>query len=403
MTKLARGIRFLSLCVVVFWTQAPSHAQTKVTWNTSFGALLTPAQSPLTTQDETWQAVLELSSIGTHASAMWEWRAGETGYTATAQLVPLLKLMGLKSVLQFDPTEVGQPSTPPGFAQSFADPAVRRQFVADALRLASLKPDYLNLAAEINLLYLFNPIECYNFSTLYRHAYRAVKLVSPTTKVGVSYHFDIFFTFNQASIIQLMGPQDFIGFTTYPSSLVYYGVYPSIDWIPADYYTRIRLIAPTQPIVFTEVGWPTGGHGNMQDEAAYLAALPRLMGGVKPEVISWALLHDVTYFTEATLDPGFLSKIYNIDPNTLLAELNTMGLLTWEGPPKPAYYVAKSIFGQQQFFASSLLLLRQLSSLSSSTTASSAPSGKGAAPAPSTAKPTLGSTQSRSRSASRRR
>ncbi|MGH8245083.1 MAG: hypothetical protein ACREUU_01475 [Gammaproteobacteria bacterium] len=78
---------------------------------------------------------------------------------------------GLKTFLQIAPTAVSRPAAPPGIApRSFSNPALRERFVDDVKRVAGLRPDYLNLGAEINLLYYSMPDEFEHFVS--RHANR---------------------------------------------------------------------------------------------------------------------------------------------------------------------------------------------------------------------------------------
>jgi hypothetical protein len=305
---------------------------------TPFGALLTPAHFPFSTEDEKTQAFLEIAAFGSHVSAQWEWRNGDSDYVEMVQIMPMIGLTGMKSFLQLNPTAAGQPGPPPGYTPTFADPVTRARFLYDAARLAALRPDYLNLGAEINLLYLWSPVEYSLFASLYQSAYALVKQISPNTQVGVSYHLDVFYIYGgpQLRLIDQIGPQDYVAFTTYPSWTVYNGIFPSIDAIPSSYYTRILQDVPDKPIVFSEVGWPSGGSGNLFDQADYIASLPRLMGDVKPIMITWGLLHDVIHFQISQLTPQQLLTLNSINPSILFDELDTMGLYSWDGPPKPA-------------------------------------------------------------------
>jgi hypothetical protein len=165
-----------------------------------------------------------------------------------------------------------------------------------------------------------------------------VKQISPATKVGVSHHLDLMFMFAQFGLIDLMGPQDYIGFTTYPAHLVYEGLFPSIAQFPAAYYTRARQLTQ-KPIVFTEVGWPSGGRGSPQDEADFISRLPELMADAHPDLIMWCREHDNPHLSLADLTPQDLAilSMFNVNPQQLLDELNTTGLRFWDGSPKPAW------------------------------------------------------------------
>jgi hypothetical protein len=266
--RLTTLVRLL-LASAAFFISAPSAAQVGIPAQRPFGALLSPSHNPNSSPDDMQQALTELKNVGGHVSLIWEWRRTDSEYESMRVLLPLVRAAGLKVFLQLNPTVYGQPSPPEGFAQSFGDPLTRARFISDARRLAALQPDYLNLGGEINLTAALNPNEMMNYASLFRSAYVEVKRVAPGTWVGVSHHLDLFFLYEQKTLIDLLGPQDYIGFTTYPAWTVYKNIFQSIDTIPTLYYSRIRTVVPGKPIIFSEVSWPSGGAGNAADQACY--------------------------------------------------------------------------------------------------------------------------------------
>jgi hypothetical protein len=313
----------------------PCHAQT------SFGVNFTPAHIPDSTDSDSVQALAESAAIGNHISYIWEWGGDEEkGFSDASQITKAARLLNLKVFLQITPTGLGAPSVPPDLVPAgFGDPAVRQRFIEDAKRLAGLEPEYLVLATEINLLYHLNRPEFDQFRTLYQEAYRAVKDVSPATKIGVSYHMDMFFGFAQEGLLSLMTPRDFVAFTAYPAWLVYKGMYKTVADIPVSWFGKIRIFI-SGPVIFSEIAWPTGGFGNLDDQKAFVARLPELMRDVKPELITWAMLHDVQHFYTSLLNNAQIQVLLglSVDAQELFDELNNMGLLFWDGPPKPSWY-----------------------------------------------------------------
>ena len=86
-----------------------------------------------------------------------------------------------------------------------------------------------------------------------------------------------------------------------------------------DYFTWLgNHVLPTDEILLMEVGWPTEGGGNVQEQRQFVRALPGLLSGVNVSVVAWALLHDV--------------GLEDFD-----ATLNSVGLLTTKGRRKPAF------------------------------------------------------------------
>jgi hypothetical protein len=207
--------------------------------------------------------------------------------------------------------------------------------------LARLEPDYLVLATEINILYQVNPAEFSEFVLLFQEARNRVRTISPKTKTGVSHHMDMLFAFQQLPILERLQPQDFIGLTSYPNWLVSEGLYRSVQDIPLWYYRRLRLLI-AKPIVFTELGWPTGGRSSLEEQRQFVERLPELMRGVNPELVTWALQHDAKHFQTRWLNERQVAILrgYQVDPEVLFDELNTMGLLSWDGPPKPSFFEA---------------------------------------------------------------
>jgi hypothetical protein len=317
--------------------------------NTPFGVLMTPSHMPLPGPDDIGQAIFETATVGGHVSYMVEWPTNDRDVENIAGLLPIYRQMGLQIFLQFAPTSVGGPLPPDGYATTFADPQLRALYLANIRRLAEFEPDYLNLAAEINLLYYANPSEWDHFKTLYQEAYAAAKAISPTTQIGVSYHLDLLFGFRQLELIGNLGPQDYIGFTTYPSWTVKNGLFDSVADIPTAYYDRIRVVLPpSMPVIFSEVGWSHDGGTTLEEQAEYVVELPRLMNSTAPTLITWAMLHDVNHFKveHLTAEQRALLAGFDLDPVELFAQLNSMGLLAWNGPPKPAWFAALNLVFQ---------------------------------------------------------
>ena len=338
-TLLAAGL----LLATLFASLAiPSAAQVK---SGPMGSMFTPAHWPNPSNQDVLQAILEIGAIGNHASYMWQWADGQASLQQMQALTPLFRQYGLKVFLQLSPTGLGAPAPPNQLPATFTDPQTQAQYLSDVKQLALLQPDYINLGAEINLMYYLQPAEFKAFEPLYQQAYALVKQVSPSTQVGVSYHLDLFFGDSEFNLIDELGPQDYIGFTTYPAWTVYDGYYSAPNEMETVYYDRIRSVIPTTPIVFSEVGWPTGGLGSMADQAAYVSALPKYMAVTKPALITWTMEHDAANFNVAALSAEQIQILQNFDvnPQELFNELDTMGILSNAGPPKPAWVTAETL------------------------------------------------------------
>jgi hypothetical protein len=183
---------------------------------------------------------------------------------------------------------------------------------------------------------------------LYTEAYHAVKAVSPNTKVGVSFLYSLWFVnyvINNVDVPSMLAPSDFFAFTTYPNWLVQEGHYASIADIPPEFHGYARVAYPNASIVFSEVGWASKGRGTPELQLEFVKNLPRLMSKVKPELVTWALLHDVEFFQRSLLSPEatqFLTDL-GVDIDALFEHFNGMGLMKGDGTPKPAFSEAMQL------------------------------------------------------------
>jgi len=315
---------------------------------TNFGVILTPPNFPSTSVEDYIAAFDRAKTLGSFTCYIWEWNTGEEGYVNATRVTEEAHKRGFDMLLQLVPQGFGDVTPPKGLgADSFRDPIVQQRFINDAVKLALLKPKWLVLATEINLLIRSRPDEYDAFAELYKQAYRQIKTIAPDVYVGVSYHHTVLLSELNFEIIDQMGPQDFLGFTTYPDALVTDGPFSSSKELPADFYSTLRLLYPDKPIAFTEMGWSTYEDPSMQDQVAYIERLPELLNGVDPILICWAMLHDMTAFDYRYLSQSQQETIksrFGIAVDVLFERLNHMALLNNDGTPKPGYFTALSIF-----------------------------------------------------------
>jgi len=340
--RTVRSVAALLLCVIVLRPAWPTFAQSP----TPFGSLFNSAHTPENpTSDDIRSALAQMGTIAGHGSYMYEWPTGKEGMDFGDLLVSAFRAYGLKVFLQFAPVKLGQAQPPDGLAPSLWDPQVQWRYLVDVAHLASLHPDYLNLCAEADLIAAFLPSEWPAYVALYQSAYNLVKQISPNTQVGVSYHMDLFFAASEMWMPGNLGPYDYVAFTTYPSWIVHQGYVPNVSAIPSAFYDRVRLVFPTQEIIFSEVGWPSDGQGTPAQQADFVGELPRLMSGVRPSMVTWTTLSDTHYFEMARLNAlqrKILEELH-VDVQALFAQFNSMGLFDWNGAAKPAYTAARSI------------------------------------------------------------
>ena len=315
--------------------------------NTPLGAELVAAHFPNSTATDTVNAMLITAQIGNHSCMTWHW--GEAASLAPILgLPPIMRQFGLKSIIQMATTFLGNPSPGPDYPASFGSPLTRNHYLSNVAFIANTKPDYIVLTTEVNLMYRFNRPEFENFKTLYTQAYSLVKSISPNTKVGVTFLYKLWvgnYYIDHIDMPRLLQPYDFIGFTSYPADMVQDGSFASIADIPASWHGLARQAYPTETLIFPEVGWPSKGRGTPEEQAEFVRNLPRLMSTTHPELVTWALLYDVAFFTRDLLSPdavAFLTGL-GVDIDLLFEHFNAMGLLDGSGNPKPALDAAAAI------------------------------------------------------------
>lgn len=296
------------------------------------GVALTPRNFPDHTMADVDQAFGQARELGRHVVFIYQW--GELDRDVVKVMLAKAARARLIAILGLSPTTLDQGrkelDLPASLrAQesgnlSFSNPAIRLAYLKLAASLAELKPPYLCLATEINLLAIQRLQEFLHFVTLYKEAYRVVKEVSPATTVFVTFQWEWVRILDarepgriadHAKIINIFRPElDLVGFTTYPAPF-----HKTPARLPPDYYTwMFHHIAPLDPVMFMEAGWPTSGTGSEAEQVAFLERLPVLLKGIRMVGFEWALLHDV--------------QIGSFDAN-----LNTVGLRYRSGRPKPGY------------------------------------------------------------------
>jgi len=296
------------------------------------GVAVTPRNFPDHTMADVDEAFRLAREVGRRAVFIYQW--SELDRDLVKAMLAKAARSGLVPILGLSPTTLDQgrkeldlPASlrsQAGANLSFSNPVARAAYINLATSLAQLKPPYLCLATEINLLAIQRLSEFLQFVSLYKEAYRAIKRVSPGTTVFVSFQWEWVRILDarepdriadHAKVINIFRPElDLVAFTTYPAEF-----HETPARLPPDYYTwMFRHIQPRDPVMIMEAGWLTSGAGNEAEQVAFLERLPGLLKGIHLVGLEWALLHDV--------------HIGAFDAN-----LNTVGLRYRNGRPKPGY------------------------------------------------------------------
>jgi hypothetical protein len=289
--------------------------------DTIVGVALSPAHFPNFSDHDFDIFFEQAAQIGSHVTWIFEWES----------LTPMLSLhvihdkatkKGLKLHLDLSPLALFGGRKNPAVSKSvggnsFGDPIVRRAYIDAVLEIAALRPDYLGLATEVNLL-AQNPSEFASFASLAHEAYAAVKKKYPEQTVTLSFQWEMMRAHQQFDMLrQFANSVDVYSFTSYPDA---FGD-PSKANVPGDYYSSVRKYLPTQRVGISEIGWSSAPPGDEAGQAAFFARLPERTQGARFEFVTLALLHDVSLFT------GEIER------------LNHVGIRTIDDAPKKSWDV----------------------------------------------------------------
>jgi hypothetical protein len=287
--------------------------------NTIIGVALSPAHFPHFSDRDIDQFFDQAAQIGSHVIWIVEWESlPPTSYFNAVQ--EKARSHGLKFQLWLSPIALmggrKNPAVPKSIGgNSFGDAKVRLAYIEKVLELASLKPDYLGLATEVNFL-AQNPPEFASFVSLAHEAYDAIKKKYPAQTVTTSFQWEVMTAQHQFAMLpQFAGSLDVYSFTSYPDA---FGD-PSKVKVPPDYYSSVRKYLPTQRVGFSEIGWSSAAPSNEDQQAGFFARMPELTAGARLEFVTLALLHDVSLFT------GDLER------------LNHVGIRTIDDAPKKSW------------------------------------------------------------------
>lgn len=190
---------------------------------------------------------------------------------------------------------------PQGFKADFTDAKTANKYIEVCKNIAkSVKPEYFCLATEVNF-FVANSEQFLAYVDVYKKAYDAVKLASPSTKVCLSFNIELMqmhwtmnqkekINYNQAIIGIFAKKFDVIALTTYPSPH-----FQTPAHLPSDYYTRLKSEFGGSKVIFMEVGWPTSSTGTLAEQKDFISRFPNLVSGLDVEMVGWSLLHDVSF------------------------------------------------------------------------------------------------------------
>jgi len=319
--------------VMAAWPAWP--AKGKLSSQTMTGTVVTPRNFPKHNADDLRDMFKRNAELGSFAVVRVNWNDPQH-FEVAKVLVAMGDQQSLAAVVELSPFKADGlkgASLDPGTlvsgasrSLSFTNPAVSEAFSKAVLELAEIKPEYLAVATDVNLYAMTDPAGFAAFANLYRAIYPQIKQISPNTKIFVTFQWDAMqgqSAAANAALLDAWGSSlDLLALTSEPRK-VFAKVGPA--GIPADYYSRVSQYQSANRPVFLEVNWPSDGGNGEADQAAFIRALPDLLGKVNPSMLAWTFLYDVR----------------------IMIVTVRAGLIHTDGREKPAYAAFREISGDR--------------------------------------------------------
>ena len=224
-------------------------------------------------------------------------------------LVNYYRANGKKIVVALDVTDgLNRAQEDPalvGAGRSITEPAIQQLYLDYVLAVNSiLRPDYMSLAAETNLIRLVAQPALYSaVVAMVNSAANQLRNVSGSTRLMVSVQVEAAWGALQGGTYTGVAQDradfpfiDVLGLSSYP----YFAGYTDPAAIPDNYYQRLVEIAPL-PVIVLEGGWPSVTVGNVAStpalQSAYILRQAELLDATDARA--------VFQITFTDLDPAF--------------------------------------------------------------------------------------------------
>lgn len=268
------------------------------------GMVVTPKNFPNHSAEDVADMFRLSAEMGSFSVMRVNWNDPKHWEAAQA-MMGLAERQGLRTVLEFGPLKLDEikgasidapkdVTEAAGKRLSFSVLAVAERFTKAVLELAELKPDYLAVATDVNLLQLSDAQEFDAFVAVYRKLYPQIKKRSPATRVYVSFQWDALQAQDASAIASMVGkfqPElDMLTFNADPRR-VFDKRGPSA--VPPSYFGRIGALEVRGAPLFLQLTWPSEGGSGEAEQAAFIRDIPRLTATIKPAMVAWTFLHDV--------------------------------------------------------------------------------------------------------------
>jgi hypothetical protein len=279
------------------------------------------------------------------------WAALLSGISATqavnANELPLAnyyRAKNLQVVVMIDATDgLNRSADAPELVQlgrSITEPAVQQVYRQFALAISSIvRPEYLGLAAETNLIRLVAPAPLYSaLVQMVNAAANDLQVAGSAARRYVSVQVDAAWGRPAPNPVYQGVERDFtdfpfmqaLGLSSYP-----YFVFADPDQVPLDYYSRLPN-GRTLPVMVVEGGWTSGTAGDItsspEKQARYLRRQALMLDSARAT--------GVFQLTFTDLDVPSLG----LPPGSILPLFALLGLVDTDLRPKAALTVWDSLF-----------------------------------------------------------
>lgn len=253
---------------------------------------------------------------------------------------------GLRVIVSIDPTNgLDRSAESPALVaagRSLGEPEVRELYRRYATAMDTIvRPDYIGLASETNLVRAIAPAALYNaVAQAADTAAASIRAVDPAAKLYATVQVEVAWgrpggTFVRTDQDRADFPfADAIGLSSFP----YLGGFSDPDSIPLDYYSRLQPgAAAALPLLVIEGGWPSVPVGAVASttamQARYIARHAKMIGAAP--VVAWFQI------TFTDLDEA----VYGFPPGSLTPFAN-LGLVDVDLSPKPALAEWDAVFAR---------------------------------------------------------
>ena len=279
------------------------------------------------------------------------WAALLSGVSAVAAVnaneLPLAnyyRAKNLQIVVMVDATDgLNRAAEAPELVQlgrSISEPAVQQVYRQFVLALnAIVRPDYLGLAAETNLIRLAAPASLYaSLVQMVNAAASDLQFAGSSATRYVSVQVDVAWGRAGQNNVYQGVERDFadfpfiraLGLSSYP-----YFVFAEPEEIPLDYYSRLPN-GRSLPLMVVEGGWTSGTAGAIvsspEEQARYLRRQARMLDSAKASAVFQLTFTDLDVAS------------WNQPPGSILPLFAALGMVDVNLQPKPALAVWDSLF-----------------------------------------------------------